>query len=314
MHLLYGDEPFFIRKEISKLKNEYQNKEIINFNDNYSIDELNNEIDATNLFSQPRLFLIYEFPFLKAKKLNKKELLQAETLLKSLANNEMDEFVFIFNEKNFSKNFFTEQFLKLKKLIIKETTKIDKKNLPDQIRNYIELHNGKINYLDVFYLLEKLPDDLTLIIQEIDKLLLLSKNIDKKIIDENITKYPIASAFAFINAVQKGDFYEIYSQYLNQKALGDTVIQLIAQVSWTFVLVNQVYSLQKINFNQKEMAAYLKVNEYRIKLAIDQLNHFGIKKVQKIIKNLAEMDIQLKTLQLDPDVVFEQFLIDNFAK
>ncbi|WP_426461177.1 DNA polymerase III subunit delta [Mycoplasma hafezii] len=312
MYLIYGEEQFLINQKINKLKSKYNDNQIILLDENYSYDDLLKSLSATNLFNLKQLIIVKGLDLFKLKKLDTKQNKISEILIRTLSNYDDNEVVFVANEKKIADNNFTSQFLKLNNCQILEMQKISKKQLPEQIMQYITSKKGNISYIDLLYLLEKIPDDLGLIIKEVDKLLLVNPNINKTIIDENISHYPIPSAFGFVNSLQKGNFVEIYNAYLNQKQLGETTIQLISQVSWSFVLVYQVACLLNLNMSQKDIADFLKINEYRVKLANIQLNKYGISRVKKIIQNLALVDLETKSSSIDSYLIFEQFLIDNF--
>ncbi|RIV16935.1 DNA polymerase III subunit delta [Mycoplasmopsis gallopavonis] len=313
MKLFYGEETFLIENKVKKLKSKYSAEQIVFLDENSTISDLVDAISSQNILGLARLILIKNFSLFKTKKLTKQEMKYANELLVALSYNELDEIVFIWETSKFVNNHFTEMLQRNSKLEVIYTEKINNKDLPNEIIRYVASKGNKISYLDAMYLLQKLPDNLALILQEVDKLILLNQPFSKTLIDENLSKYAVNTAFDFVNAIQEWNFQKIINTYKNHLYAGETTIQLLSQISWSFVLANQVYYLLQLQMSTKEVANFLKVNEYRVKIAQKQIQKYGIQKIQKIILNLEQLDRDLKSLNFDGIEIFEHFLINNFA-
>ncbi|VEU70209.1 DNA polymerase III subunit delta [Mycoplasmopsis glycophila] len=313
MTLIYGAELFLIENKIKKIKQQYKTEDIVSLkNKDLDLNEIINLISSKSILSSSRCIIMYNLDVLNQKKIKKEDEQLLSKFLKILQNEKEDQLIIVHENAKIQENTFTDELFKIPELQVIYTETIDSKILPNEIIKYIQNKGGQISYLDVLFLIEKLPDNLGLIIQEVNKLLLINKKINRASIEEAISDYAIVTNFSLINAIQSGDFHTIYKEYKNKINSGETIIQLVSQISWSLIFAHQIYSLKKLNMSNKEIASFLKVHEYRIKLALDQITKYGIKKIRKIIKNLADLDYKLKSSSLDEVELFEYFLINNF--
>ena len=100
--------------------------------------------------------------------------------------------------------------------------------------------------------------------------------------------------------------YRIFSDLMTQK---EEPIKLIVMIANQFRLLGQIQRLQAQRMYEKEIATELAVHPYRVKIAIKQARLFTLAQLDDILKQLAEMDLQIKTGQIDSQTALELFIL-----
>ncbi|WP_025755525.1 DNA polymerase III subunit delta [Mycoplasmopsis cricetuli] len=312
MILIYGEENYFIDLKINELKEKYSSENIVFFNEKTSFEEVTNYFYSNSLFDKKKL-LIWENPEIlidkKSEKKYKKELLQ---LVNSIDDLTLNEIVFVVRNNNFHQNVLTKKLNELNKIY--EAKKISKTNIFKEILKYLKSKNILIEHSDLIYLIEILPDNLTIIMQEIDKLIIETKIITRDIIDKSIGSYMLNDTFSFVNSFESGNLNEIFTFYKQRKYEGDEISFLISQMSSMFVLSNNIAKLSNLNWDFKKIALFLNVHEFRLKKAFKILHLYGENKIEEIILKLEKIDFQIKSTDINQEALFETFLIENFSK
>ncbi|TNK82928.1 DNA polymerase III subunit delta [Mycoplasmopsis pullorum] len=309
MYLLFGEETYFINQELNNIKNNFSKLNIEDF-DNYSnLIEIVNRMSSFSLFSEPKLYIFRDFPIFNDSKAKIEGIDYFLNYLKE--KNDQNEIVFIHNDTTIAKNSFTNFILANFKVI--ETKKIKNKDLPKVLVDYVNACGGKLTISDALLLTEILPNDLSIIISEIDKLLLEDKNITIDIINKSVPQYNSDDTFAFSNSIESGDFVLIWSKYKERLHEGDTILQMIGQISRLFCLASKINSFKNLDFTLLQIATYLKIHEFRIKKANNLLMKFGIRKIEEIINTLSNLEYDLKTKGVYDEQAFEVFLIKYFG-
>lgn len=309
IYCIFGDEPYFIEDELNKLKKTFSDLDIHKWESTNTFDELCEILSSLSLFNQDRLIIIEDFEGLVSKKITDDKLNLIVDLLNS---NKNDQIIFVVNDSKLTKNTLTNKILNEAKII--ESKKISKKDLPSSIFNYIKQKGGTISQADAIILSEILPDNLSIIISEIDKLLVENKNITSEMFNSSIPKYNLNNIFSFSNSLESYNFVEIWKNYKQQIDEGVDHYTLLMQINNIFSLAHKVYRLQKMDFTTMQMSGYLKIHEFRIKKANSLFNKYGYKKVLKIIKESAELEERVMYKGAEIEKEFETFLIKQFSK
>ena len=96
--------------------------------------------------------------------------------------------------------------------------------------------------------------------------------------------------------------------YSDLKLLKVEPIALIALLSTQFRLMLQAVVLKKENKSEQEIASFLDVHPYRIKLALKNAVNYTLNDVKNILVELSTLDSKIKNGQYDRYVDFELFL------
>ncbi|MBZ4195315.1 DNA polymerase III subunit delta [Mycoplasma sp. 1331] len=321
MIFIYGDEEFLIENEIEKIKNKNGDKnfEIFRFSDGASIDEFTHTISSSDIFNRARLFLVYDFPFFELKKLSKEDEFYSYEIIKALKIQSNDTYVFInkeISDKNkISANSFTKFIFEDKghstKMI--EAKSISKKDIFVIIKSLASKYKVNMDDNAINALIDKTPNDLLIIEQEIKKLSMQGKIIDSEIIFESVSEYyNNEDQFGFVNSLESNDLALIWTKYNEKMIEGAEISLLIGQISQVFILAHQIYAYKITNEGLDKLAKELNINNYRIKKISSFLNKIGIIKIKKMIKSLSSLDQEIKNGKVNDKIGFERFLIKYF--
>ncbi|UUD36537.1 hypothetical protein NPA08_01750 [Mycoplasmopsis citelli] len=311
MLLIYGEENYFIDKKIEQIKSKYKDENIVVLSNKYELNDIFNNLETNSLFSDPKLIIVENFPLFLLKNLNNEEILVENQILNLINNEQINELIFIFKKDKLPQSQLLEAFVENKKVIV--CNKISKKDLPKELTKYIKTKGGTILLTDLLYLIEKLPDNLTLIIQEINKLMLETKTITKDVIDKSVGQYILDDPYSFSNSIESKDFSKIWKNYQQKKYEGNDSNYLVSQISNIFILAHRVLHLEKLQWDAQKISDFLKVHEFRIKKAKWILNKYTEKEIKNIIIELEKLDRIFKSSQADAQIIFENFLIKYFA-
>ncbi|MGZ9761985.1 DNA polymerase III subunit delta [Mycoplasma sp. 394] len=311
MYFIIGDEEFFINREINKIKEKFLDENIFTYRENYNLLEILDEISSENLFEQPKLFIVYNLNLLTATKTSEKDKEIIEYFKKVFMRQNKNALILVLNQIKYARNNLTDFILSAFKVI--ELHKINKYEIRTQIGNFIRSKGTKISQSNLIYLLEKLPENLFIIQNEVEKMTSYTDNLTKDIIDDFISDYKLNNQFAFINSIESKDVGKIYQKYLERSSEGDNEITLMSQIFSIFSLADRVYNLKELEYTDYDIMQQTKLQDWRYKKILQVIKLYGIKKIHNILINLAELDIQLKSSEVPSNVLFETFLITNFT-
>ncbi|VEU76569.1 DNA polymerase III subunit delta [Mycoplasmopsis columboralis] len=310
MFLIYGDENFFIDEKVKEIKQKYTEENIIVFNDKFEYSQVLDHLYSNSLFAQNKLILIENCDLFLTKKLSSEQKDFLNQLLLQANQPNSNEVVFIIRKLDLAENELTQLLQKNNQVF--KCLQIPKKDLPKQLVNYIKNKGGDITPSNLMYLLEKLPENLTLIMQEINKLLLETRDITKEVIDKSVGQYVLDDSFGLSNAFESNDFNVIWKAYKQKKYEGIDINTLISQMANVFILANKVYHLRNLNWDNAKIASFLKVHEFRIKKASLLLSKYSLTKIENIIEDLLKLDSSFKSSTIDNEAIFESFLVKHF--
>lgn len=169
---------------------------------------------------------------------------------------------------------------------------------------------GTISNSAAIKLTNKLPDDLRLIVTEIDKLLLVNLKITDELVEESIDSYAKDDFFALSNALTSGDVWEVLYTYKERKKNNEEATQIIGQITSLYSLALQVYSLQQTGLSLQNAADHLNVHIFRVKKASELAGRSSVAKLKKLLLKLALLDAEIKQGKIDPDFGLDKFILD----
>ncbi|WP_036464662.1 DNA polymerase III subunit delta [Mycoplasmopsis sturni] len=311
MILIHGKEEYFNNQKLAEIKNKFTQNDIIFFDGKTSLEVILSTLYNASLFGHTQLIICSDLDLLSTSKLTKEQQSSVEKFIKYVsAHKPANELVFVLSNQLATKNPLTDFLLHTANVY--ESKEITKNSLPRELNNYINKKGGSISSADLLELIDRLPPNLTIMIKEIDKLLLLNPHISWENINKSVGQYLLGDTFAFANAIQSQNFSLMWKTFKQRIYEGDDVHGLIGQIGQIFVLGHQIDSLQRLNYNLKDISNILNVHEFRIKKISQMMTNYSLKEIQKIIKNLKDLDQKLKESMVDPILTFELFLLLNF--
>ncbi|UUM19089.1 hypothetical protein [Mycoplasma sp. 1018B] len=140
------------------------------------------------------------------------------------------------------KNIFTEEiYFSNKQIKVFELNELDIKEKINLILHKAEKAKIQINYSNVLQLVNKVNDDTMRLINEFEKIALVTKNITIYEINELIVSSINFDPFAFINSLEQKKLNIIWDQYLKKIIAGENITMLIYQISQNLIICNQMY-------------------------------------------------------------------------
>ena len=198
--------------------------------------------------------------------------------------------------------------------LISEKGKIEKLNRTNNINNYVknlfkdyQISNNTINLL-----IKRADNDIDRIYQEANKIMIYKINdkviTDKDVIDCTIKKIDI-NIFTFIDNIINKNKTESIKTYKEMLKIGEEPIKIIVMLANQFRLMYQVKILRKKGYNEDDMANILQVKKYPVHLAIQKSLKYSDSVLLKYLEELADLDIKIKSGEIDKNLALELFLI-----
>lgn len=303
--LVYGIEQLLVDNQIHNIIEKNKNYEILNFD--LQIDTIESIVEANesvSLFSSEKIIIIKNIIELYSSKFEKK----TEILLENLKLNNENIIILkaeILDErkkltKELKKNYKSYSF-----------SKLDHKELIKFVKSKIKKLNYKMNDEEIIYFLSKIGDNLYIIENELNKLSLVnSLLINKTIIDEVVSSYETADIFDLVSALMNKQTLKSI-RLLNE--LFETNVEVLGIVSLLgnqIRLMYQVKILKELNYSSNDIAQFLEIHPFRVKKVIEADYLHTKSKLLKMLKELARLDIDIKSIDIDPRTRLELFILE----
>ena len=131
---------------------------------------------------------------------------------------------------------------------------------------------------------------------------------DKDIIDCTTQKIDL-NIFTFIDNIINKNKKESIKTYKEMIKIGEEPIKIIVMLANQFRLMYQVKVLRKKGYNEDDMANILQVKKYPVHLAIQKSLKYSDEILLKYLEDLADLDIKIKSGEIDKNLALELFLI-----
>ena len=267
------------------------------------ITDVINELNTYGLFSKRKVVIGENALFLTASKTKTVEH-NLESLEKYINNPSIDNILILICDKLDNKRKIVK-LLKEKGTLI--STEVSMDNL---IKNNLEDYS--MDYKTINYFINYCSSDIEKILNELEKLKCFKLD-DKKITIDDINKVVVKSlddnVFDFINAVVSKNrlkAYEIYKELLYK---GEEETKLIIMVADQIRLIYNCKCLVKDGMKQEEIATFLGVHPYKVKLAIASSFSYTKKELLSMLNRLYEIDKNIKTGKDTTKIGFQVFIL-----
>lgn len=206
---------------------------------------------------------------------------------------------------------------KITKLLKKQATLVDVSPLKGNdtrqyLSRYVKEEGYELDRHTAQFFFERIEDNLSKGIQELDKLFLAAiddKKITKNLIEELIPRNLEQNIFDIVTHVLNKNTdkaIQLYQDLLLQK---EEPIKINAILLGQFRLLLQVKLLAKKGYQQPNMVKVLKVHPYRVKLASQQIRHLSEAVLMRAYLGLVEAETNMKTGNGLKEVQFEMFML-----
>ncbi|RMA77526.1 DNA polymerase III delta subunit [Metamycoplasma subdolum] len=319
MYLLKGDENYFLDENLKKIVQEIKENlneevEIYHFSFKVNIEELIGAIENSDIFSSPRIVILRNCDFMNEKsKVNQKV---SEDIIKLLSYVSDDTHI-IFTQyvEKFDKNFVPSEIFDfvLKNAEVIECNKMNEKMLFNFVLNYVKKQCGEIDEMALATLISNLPNDLSIIISEANKLLSENKYITLTMVENSSFSLSSKIDFAFLDALIKFEsFSEILKKFNEQVNFGQSSAIIISQIAKTLSDAQTIYFYKKDKTKIEDICQRMQIHQYRLKLLNNFLIRVTYEKIKIWIQELSKLDQEIKLGIVDENIGLETFIVNLF--
>ena len=311
-YILYGELYPMIRKHLNKILKERLG-EIDDFNvtkidfEESSLDEIEYESSSLPLGYEKKAVVVDNAHFLTKDIEQKDESKVLEILKKSQDDIDL---IFIHRDSNVDKKGKIFNYIKENGQVL-EFLNIEKDEWPIYIKKYFKNKNVEITSEAVNELANRVDGDLTRFINEAEKLCLYKNSITLTDVALMVSKPLEDDAFQMSNALFRGENGVAISIYRDLKLLGQRFVDaLIPMLASQFRFISEVCFLDSKGLEKEEIASELSVSPVRVKIALKNSKNISRKQIANVLDKLYNLDLQIKSGQIDRSYGLELFLIN----
>ena len=311
-YILYGELYPMIRKHLNKILKERLG-EIDDFNvtkidfEESSLDEIEYESSSLPLGYEKKAVVVDNAHFLTKDVEQKDESKVLEILKKSQDDIDL---IFIHRDSNVDKKGKIFNYIKENGQVL-EFLNIEKDEWPIYIKKYFKNKNVEITSEAINELANRVDGDLTRFINEAEKLCLYKNSITLTDVALMVSKPLEDDAFQMSNALFRGENGVAISIYRDLKLLGQKFVDaLIPMLASQFRFISEVCFLDSKGLEKEEIASELSVSPVRVKIALKNSKNISRKQIANVLDKLYNLDLQIKSGQIDRSYGLELFLIN----
>lgn len=201
--------------------------------------------------------------------------------------------------------------------IVFESKKVYESNIPSWISNQLKIKGYNITPKSSHLLCEYLGNDLTKIINELDKLILVvgeDKMITDQTIESNIGISKDFNNFELQNAIASNNYSKAFQivQYFSKNPKKHSIILTISTLYSFFVKIMKLHTIA--TNDPKIVASSIGVNPYFLKDYLKAKDFFSMRKISSVFETLREIDMKSKGVDsnLNSKELYNELLIRIF--
>lgn len=304
-YLILTNDKITLEDVISKIKNKNNltNDSVIRFDlQENTVDQVIEELNTYSFLVDKKIVVVS----LTETILNdKKSIKDEEKLIKYIDNiNPLNSLILIANKIDERKKLVKS--IKAKFIVVNNNISII-----DKIKVSLEDYN--IDNKTINYLIKYLNNDNERIINELEKLKMYK--LDTKIITiDDINTISIKefdeNIFSLINAINDKNIKKAFEIYNDLIERGEEMLKIVISVTDHFRLIYTVKVLVNDKKSSDTITSMLGIHPYRVKLAIENSYKFSFEELKKYLKQLGNIDINIKTGVSANNYGFDLFLLN----
>ncbi|WP_461224140.1 DNA polymerase III subunit delta [Lacticaseibacillus suihuaensis] len=161
-------------------------------------------------------------------------------------------------------------------------------------------------------LVQRAGGDYSAMVRELPKLAVFAsggKPLDAAAIDALVPKQLTDRVFDLVSAVVARNATQAIALYRDLLLQKEEPIRLNSLLVGQFRLLVQVAILAQKGYSQGSLASTLKVHPYRVKLALQAVQHTRLAALQRAYSGLVDTEAAMKTGRMDKALAFELFVL-----
>lgn len=182
------------------------------------------------------------------------------------------------------------------------------------VNEYINKNPGnRIDTDAVMELVDRTAGDIPLLRNSVIKLFLYTDHVRYEDVILLVTRPLEDNTFQMFNYLIDGQNEKAVGLFRDLQVSNVEPVTLISMLGNQFRLMNQVVFLSKRGMTNDDIASELKIKPIRVKILKKKTFNMSEKAIHKALDNLFDLDLQIKSGQVDRFYAFELFLI-NFKR
>lgn len=200
-------------------------------------------------------------------------------------------------------------YKQLKKLTdFKEFPVLDANALTRFAVEYAKQQGGSLSSNDAHKLIDRVGQNQLIVQHEIDKLLAYNPAVDTAAIELLTERTPQSSIFELLDAAFARNTKRAMTLYAEQRALKVEPQQIIAMLVWQLHILAIVKTAGQRE--RADIAREAKISPYTVQKSQNLARNITLTQLKKLIADLREFDVRLKSEGLTPDEVVQYYLLN----
>ncbi len=306
--ILHGKDSYRLREKLEEIIKEYRKKNKGGFDlkflsDANSLEDIYNEERQVSIFEEKK-FLVIRGCFSSSLK---QSIIENHERIISTEN-----IIVFYEEGEIRKNdALLALLLKNKDVKQQEFTPLSGKNLFNWIKGEFEKEGVEVEKEAIESLMLFGGEDLWRIKNEIKKLSLYGNVIKKSDITLLVKMEVETNIFKMIDALAFGEKEKAISHLYNHLQKGDNPLYLFSMINYQFRNLSIVRDLLEENLDYNTIKKKSGLHPFVFSKTYKQSKRFSYQELKKIYSQLFEMDLKIKTGQIDPVLALHLFLFNS---
>jgi len=189
----------------------------------------------------------------------------------------------------------------------RDFTELDALALAKWATEYVAGKGGELTQRDATQLIVRIGTSQQLLQSELDKLLAYQPHITASTIELLTEPTPQSTVFELLDAAFAGKTERAFTLYKEQRALKIEPQAIIAMLAWQLHILAVVKAAGTRGVD--EIAATAKLNPFVVRKSQALTRHLSLAHIKKLITDLLQFDMQLKSSALDADEALQYYLL-----
>jgi DNA polymerase-3 subunit delta len=198
------------------------------------------------------------------------------------------------------------KFLK-KTTEFKEYNELDEYGIAKWLVEQAKLHGASLQSNDAKYLVERVGANQQMLANEVIKLAAYDDKITRASIDLLTEPNPQSTVFQLLDAAFSGNSKQTMKLYQEQRASKVEPQQIIAMLAWQLHVLSVIKTAGERS--DDEIARDARINPFVLRKSRVIASNLQPKKLEKLIADLTDLDLKLKSVSIDADDAVQAYLL-----
>ena len=315
-YLLMGTEKYNLRRRRNEIVKKLIGDDEINISvyrdSEWDISELIADLQTVPFFFDNRVVIVENPGFIVSPKVNDEPFVNALVSYFKKPN-ESTTFIIYIDQNIDRRRKALNTLVKYMKREVYDT--LSEEDFQQAVNEDLRNSGLKLDFDSRNELMQRLPLDLDNWKNELEKLKLYPEKIDREVIRQLVAKPLESNVFELTNAVNTRNTARAIEVYHDLLVNNKNDIQgLIGLLAGQFRFMLQAVTLMEQGYNQKEIAEQLNCREGRVYMAFKNSGSRNSRQLLKVLDSLAQLDQNIKSGKVNPQLGLELFLVETTRK